>query len=946
MFFLQKYAYINIIMCNFAPECVNTNKLNIIISSKQTKTMKKLFFTLLLAAATLPGWAGTKYPDVMYAIGTATSTDWNFDSNSAKLYKTSNYIYQGFVNFDTEDGTLKFMTAFEWNKGQWGAINDGQEITTNTGNRTTYADDAVGDTDADKKFVFKLPIGLYLVTINATTAGSETITFTKWETNSVYEIGNLGQLKFFADRLNTDGVSLNAKLTADIGSAEGDKMEYAIGWHNGDEKSTDHKWYNGEFDGNYHTIYLNIDKRSNDNPNNQGLFGAITGGAYIHDVTVAGSVKGKSYVAGIVGSVRCNSGGGGTVNIFNCKNTAEITGSDGGTNTGGIVGVTMNYNGYCTTNISYCCNTGNVYGKSDSGLISGWIGNGSIKHTFASGTLQGAQGGNDKREFSRYKDCDFYANVTMTGSTETGGAKYFNPSEATYTISDAEKFLAIATMVNVGGLTSKNFTLNNDIDLNGKVFTPIGNDNYMYAGTFDGGTHRIKNLKIDNDKKEQGLFSVVCAGATIQNVILDASCSIKTTNTTYGNAAFVAAVKGTTTGNLTFQNCGNEATVIGKKNTAAFVGANKSSNKVNISLTNCYNTATIGDDTNGDEDAVIIGWNDGASLTATKFYNSGVIKHIEGDSRHRTLGRGNGSWNYSNCYNTLSDTEMSGKTNDYDINKVYSGELCVTLGSPFTQDLSQTEGHPTFGSKAVSAGKWFSNSNDVYYNLEDGNYTVYQLNLNEANTKYEVPANVSAKNVSMTRTISAGKWNTFCSPVAIAKSNFSAVKKLSGATQKGENYTMNFTDETAEYLEAGKPYMVQVETTINELSTTNVPVANAASASGPFNGLSFNGTFTNGNAPLGSFIISNNVFYLVDTDTNTDGISEVALKAFRGYITTTSSNNVKALTFDFDDDATGISLMKDGRSQMEDGAIYNVAGQRINKMQKGINIVNGKKILK
>ena len=46
------------------------------------------------------------------------------------------------------------------------------------------------------------------------------------------------------------------------------------------------------------------------------------------------------------------------------------------------------------------------------------------------------------------------------------------------------------------------------------------------------------------------------------------------------------------------------------------------------------------------------------------------------------------------------------------------------------------------------------------------------------------------------------------------------------------------------------------------------------------------------------------------------------------------------------DDATGISLMEDGRSQMEDGAIYNLAGQRLNKMQKGINIINGEKVLK
>ena len=30
----------------------------------------------------------------------------------------------------------------------------------------------------------------------------------------------------------------------------------------------------------------------------------------------------------------------------------------------------------------------------------------------------------------------------------------------------------------------------------------------------------------------------------------------------------------------------------------------------------------------------------------------------------------------------------------------------------------------------------------------------------------------------------------------------------------------------------------------------------------------------------------------------------------------------------------------------QSGAIYNLAGQRLNKVQKGINIINGKKILK
>ena len=59
---------------------------------------------------------------------------------------------------------------------------------------------------------------------------------------------------------------------------------------------------------------------------------------------------------------------------------------------------------------------------------------------------------------------------------------------------------------------------------------------------------------------------------------------------------------------------------------------------------------------------------------------------------------------------------------------------------------------------------------------------------------------------------------------------------------------------------------------------------------------------------------------------------------------TGSGEGVKALTFSFEDDATSIQTIDNGLQTTD--AIYNVAGQRLQKMQKGINIVNGKKILK
>jgi hypothetical protein len=66
--------------------------------------------------------------------------------------------------------------------------------------------------------------------------------------------------------------------------------------------------------------------------------------------------------------------------------------------------------------------------------------------------------------------------------------------------------------------------------------------------------------------------------------------------------------------------------------------------------------------------------------------------------------------------------------------------------------------------------------------------------------------------------------------------------------------------------------------------------------------------------------------------------------AHKAYLALPSSG-VKGFAFGLEDDATAIETIVNGQ-QTTEGAIYNLAGQRINKMQKGINIVNGKKILK
>ena len=74
------------------------------------------------------------------------------------------------------------------------------------------------------------------------------------------------------------------------------------------------------------------------------------------------------------------------------------------------------------------------------------------------------------------------------------------------------------------------------------------------------------------------------------------------------------------------------------------------------------------------------------------------------------------------------------------------------------------------------------------------------------------------------------------------------------------------------------------------------------------------------------------------------GTLHTKLKANRAYIPASAGAGVKSFALDLEDNADGIEeTLSDSLLKGEN--IYNLAGQRLSKMQKGINIVNGKKVL-
>ena len=95
--------------------------------------------------------------------------------------------------------------------------------------------------------------------------------------------------------------------------------------------------------------------------------------------------------------------------------------------------------------------------------------------------------------------------------------------------------------------------------------------------------------------------------------------------------------------------------------------------------------------------------------------------------------------------------------------------------------------------------------------------------------------------------------------------------------------------------------------------------------------------------PVGSYMLATNkttdvqAFYQISGE----GVKCAINKC---YLTVPSGGGVKAFFFEDSGQVTAIEEIFGGET--EQGAIYNLAGQRVNKAQKGIYIINGKKVLK
>ena len=241
---------------------------------------------------------------------------------------------------------------------------------------------------------------------------------------------------------------------------------------------------------------------------------------------------------------------------------------------------------------------------------------------------------------------------TVSLAAEKG---YIIEDDGSYTVTSADGLMNIAKLVN-GGKTDINITLDTDIDLTGKDWTPIGTSFHnSYTGTFDGGGHTITGLTVTTNDEGVGLFGYLGKAGTVKNVVME-GVQI-TSNQIYGGK--IGGVAGYSDG--TIENCSVSGSVSGTVYVGGVVGAQWEG-----SITGCSSSATV-------KGTVYVGGVTGqtnSSATLTACYATGNVI-IEIDPVKNISGGGLVGFNGGNgvlaCYATGNVTSTGSSTGNVHI---------------------------------------------------------------------------------------------------------------------------------------------------------------------------------------------------------------------------------------------------------------------------------------
>ena len=311
---------------------------------------------------------------------------------------------------------------------------------------------------------------------------------------------------------------------------------------------------------------------------------------------------------------------------------------------------------------------------------------------------------------------DWQAGGEYTYTVSLAAAKdpgYTIEGNGSYTVTSADGLMNVAELVN-GGKTDINITLDKNIDLTGKDWTPIGTsfDN-SYTGTFDGGGHTITGLTITTKDQFVGLFGYLNRAGTVKNVVME-GIQI-TSNHMFGNTGGVAGFSWGT-----IENCSVSGSVSGS-DVGGVVGYQQGG-----SITGCSSSATV----KGTQRAGGVAGTTNSGATLTACYATGDVT-VENDGTSNAWAGGVVG---SNAYSTVIACYAAGNVSGTGSGTIHVGGVtgenfdgtltaCYWSGLPDNDNggATKVDGTTVTWQTAVAAMNAALSGKGWQYELKDGN---------------------------------------------------------------------------------------------------------------------------------------------------------------------------------------------------------------------------------
>ena len=313
-----------------------------------------------------------------------------------------------------------------------------------------------------------------------------------------------------------------------------------------------------------------------------------------------------------------------------------------------------------------------------------------------------------------------------------------------------------------------------------------------------------------------------------------------------------------------------------------------------------------------------------SSVTCTALPSVTISLPCEGNNTRGINAAGEASWD-------AGDTFISTGGKNASVGGTGAGWQWRFL--PFTLAV-ETEVTMTFYAEASTASQWMSIGDGELLSATDI-ATVVAYNESTSNTI----DNVDVANVNMNRTIKVG-FNTVCLPFTLTANQVTAafgtgteVYEFSETSTDPNDVTINFNKVAAGTISANVPVLVNATAASSEQVFNGVQVVAAAEAKVEGTNVDFVGVYAPETIIAGNCFIGNGAVYKSEGSTS--------INAFRAYLSIKNASSAPRMFID-GHETTGIDLVEVVKTN---DVIYNLNGQRVENAQKGIYIVNGKKVV-